>query len=419
MAKGALKITLATLLAVLLAIVPLLGISQWKLSGLLADDDITVSNELAEGQLVTFEYKTDSTADQATLIKNMEKTAEILRRRLSALGYRDSHVDVISKSRITVTLPANTNSSIVKESLSMTGDFLFKGGSKMETLISSKDIENCVAHYTPEYDAQGNDTGKYSLAFFLTEEALNRYIEKTTEISNSNDKKVYLYVDDTQLSELSMTSAITDNGFSFGPFEFDDALWFSTMINAGPLPQTTLYSLIETVEPELSANAYSRMFPGALIAVVLVAVICVAVLKLSGIATALSLISSLGLTLAMSTMFGLGVSLTGVCAVILSAALCLLLNTVLLRTAKQANSSHPFTCLKLAFKQKAWLLVDLLVLPFAIALAMMWYGNVFTLLFANLLFIGVISAAVSLLITLLTVSAIADLGKKRECAFGN
>ncbi len=417
MAKGTLKFALACLLAAILVIVPLLGIPQLGFSGLLTDDDITVSNELAEGQLVHFVLSVNTEQGESVLAENANETARILRRRLTALGYSESDVSVVSNRDVILTLPFNTDTSVVKEKLAITGDFLFKD-SAGKTIVSSKDIESCVPYYSSEYDATGSGTVNYYLSFYLTEEALKLYTEKTTEISKSSDKFIQLYVDSTNLSKLNVDSPVTENGFSFGPFSYEDALWYSAMINAGPTPQSIAADTL-SVEPSLGNASFSLLFAGSLLAVVIVAILAVIVCKLSGVGLALSLLCSLGLTLTLNTVFSLGVSLAGVCAVILSAALCVLVNALLLNAAKSENSSDPYVCLKLAMKKNAWLFVDLLALPFAIALAMMWYGSVFTMLFANLLFIGVVSAAFSLLVTLLCVSAASDLGKKRTCTFGN
>ena len=417
MAKGILKFTLAVLLAVLLVMIPLLGIPQLGFSGLLTDDDITISNELAEGQLVHFALAADTNKNSAEVLKqNADKTAQILRRRLSALGYSDSDVSVVSNRDIILTLPFNTDTSVVKEKLAITGDFLFKD-SNGKTIISSKDIESCVPFYNTGYDSNGNGTVSYYLAFYLTEDALKLYTEKTTEIAKSTNKYIELFVDSTSLSRLNVDSAVTENGFSFGPFEYADALWYSTMINAGPAPQT-IAPATYSVEPVLGNGAFSMLFAAALIALVILCAAGFFFLGFSGLTLTLSTVCTLGMTLILNTVFALGVSLSSVAAVALSAVLCILVTTVLLRNAKAETASNPYTCLKLAFKKSVWLLVDLLALPFAVALAMMWYGNVFTMLFANLLFIAVVSTAFSLLITLLTVSALADLGKKRACAFG-
>ena len=419
MAKSILKFVFAFLLAAVLVIVPLLGIPQLGFSGLLTDDDLNVTNELAEGQLVQFHFSLDSTKDEATLQNNANRTAEILRKRLAALGYREAEVNVLSNRKVDLILPFNADASLVKNRLALTGEFIFKDNNGTKLVSSAGDIVNCAVTYATEYDSTGAGTTKYYLAFTLTEEALKKYTEATTKIASSTTNNyVQLFVDSASLSRLTISEAVTENGFSFGPFEYEDAVWYSTMINAGPLPQSVAPSTFSTA-PVLGQGAFTGLFIGALVIAVLAAVACWIVYKTSGLAMILGAVSAMGVTLVLNTAFGLGVSLMGLCAVLFSWLLCLLVQALVMNAAKKESSSDPILCFGRVFKKSPWLLVDLLALPFAVSLGMMLYGNIYTMLFAELVFVAVVATGVSLLVSWLCITALADANQKRTQVYGN
>lgn len=418
MAKSILKFVFAFLLAAILVIVPLLGIPQLGFSGLLTDDDLNVTNELAEGQLVQFYFSLDSTKDQATLTNNANRTAEILRKRLAALGYREAEVNVISNRKVDLILPFNADASLVKNRLALTGEFIFKDNNSNKIFSSAGDILNCAVTYATEYDASGAGTTKYYLAFTLTEEALKKYTEATTKIASSTNNYVQLFVDSASVSRLTIKEAVKENGFSFGPFEYEDAVWYSTMINAGPLPQSVAPSTFSTA-PVLGQGAFTGLFVGALVIAVLAAVACWIVYKTSGLAMILGAVSAMGVTLILNTAFGLGVSLMGLCAVTFSWLLCLFVQAMVMNAAKKESSSDPAACFGRVFKKNPWLLVDFLALPFAVSLGMMLYGNIYTMLFAELVFVAVVATGVSLLVSWLCITALADANQKRTQVYGN
>lgn len=409
------KIVLTFLLAVVLVMIPLLGIPQLGYSGLLSDDDITLSNELAEGQLVRFYLSANTEKGEEVLKENANKTAEILRNRLASLGYFESDVAVLSNRDVILTLPFNTDVSLAKEKLAATGNFMFKDADSKVILASGDgDIASCGVYS----QVSSSGTLSYYLGFNLTEEALKRYTEKTTEISKSSDKYVQLYVDSTSLSRLNITEAVTENGFTIGPFEYEDAVWYSTMINAGPLPQA-VSPAVHAIDPVLGEGVYTMIFVAALLALVVIAVACVILLKLSGVAAAFATVSALGAAMLLNTAFGLNVSLASVLCISFSVILTLVTVIPLLLSAKEQNSNNVYTCLKMTIRKKLWFLIDVLALPFAISLAMMIYGNVFMTTFANLVFVSVLAAVVGLLIAMLVISAFADANRKKSCVYGN
>ena len=417
MAKSTLKFALAILVTLCLVIIPILGIPQMGFSGMLTDNDIDISNELAEGQLVQFTLAVDSKADEATLTKNANETARIIRKRLSILGYSDAQVNVLSDRKVVAVLPFNADVSIAKNDLSITGDFIFKDNSG-KTIISSKDIEECSAYYTTNYSSNGEGSLEYYLTFHLSDEAMKVYTEKTTEIAKSSNKFIKLYIDSTQLSQLTINEAVTENDFSFGPFSSDDAIWFANLINEGPLPQTVV-STTYGIEASYGNGAFGGLFIALAIAFIIAAVIFVVLFKLSGLAIAISAIAALGSALAMTTVFNLGISLSGLATIFFTVALSLLLNAVITSGAKLQPSDSIRASYLLSIKKNAWLIVDLLVLPFIVAVAMMINGSVYTMIFAALIFISVISAAISFGINYLFIGAFNDAGKKKPCVYGN
>ncbi len=413
MAKSIMKFALAFLLAVVAVMIPLLGIPQLGYSGLLSDDDINISNELAEGQLVRLFLSVNTDQGEEVLKNNANRTAEILRNRLSSMGYYESDVALLSNRDVIFTLPFNADVSLVKNKLSATGNFIFKDADSKE-IISSKDIEACSVYS----QATASGTIEYYLGFHLGDEAMKLYTEKTTEISKSTDKTIQLYVDSTSLSSLKVEEAVTENDFTIGPFAYDDAFWYASMINAGPLPQAVAPATY-AVEPVLREGSFHMLFVAALIAVIVIAVAAVVFLKLSGLAVAFGTVCALGVALALNSAFDLGVSLAGVCCMFFAAILTLFALICVLLAAKDEPSSNAYTCLKNALRKKAWFLIDVLALPFAISLAMMIYGNVFTQTFANLVFISVLACAIGLLVALLVISALADAQRNKSSVFPN
>ena len=121
----------------------------------------------------------------------------------------------------------------------------------------------------------------------------------------------------------------------------------------------------------------------------------------------------------MTTVFNLGISLSGLATIFFTVALSLLLNAVITSGAKLQPSDSIRASYLLSIKKNAWLIVDLLVLPFIVAVAMMINGSVYTMIFAALIFISVISAAISFGINYLFIGAFNDAGKKKPCVYGN
>lgn len=413
MAKCALKFLFAFLLAVCLVITPLVGFPQAGVSGLLTDDDLVVTNELADGQALVYAVSAGSEDSAETIAANTQKISRILYSRLVALGIRDAKVTVLSDRTLAIVLPYNSESAAINNTVGARGAVSFRTtqSTTASAFLTNEDIESVRVTYTA--NTSGNPS--YYLNFHLTDEGMKKYTEKTTEAASST-RYVYVYVDDELISSVNVTEAVTENDFSIGSLSQDTAVVAAMLINSGVLP----YEITGSAKYVTAVNqgSYKGLFIGLFICAVLASAYLIFKFRLAGVGAAISVIASLGASLLLSNVFGLTLGLTGVAAFFFAALLILFANYVILRAAK-LNGSAPRAAVRAAFSEKKFFVVDVLLLPLAVAIAMMFYGNIYTALFSDLLFIGTLSGALSLLITYLTVGALSDAGKTGAQAFGN
>ena len=408
MAKCTLKFVLAFLLAVCLIVIPLLGIPQ-KLSGILTDDDLYVSDEIADGQVLKFSLSEGEEGSDPA--ENAKKTAKVLKSRISSLGVSDAEVNVISDSEVDVILPFNEQGAALANTVQVVGRLELKASSSETSFITNDDVQ--AAFVALDESTSTSSSVKYSLVLRFTDAGLKKFTENTTAIANST-KYIYVYMDGESVTSKSFSSAVTSNDVFFGGLEQSVAAWNAALINSGVLPQSVTYTTSSATAE--NPGAFDGLFIALAACTLIACTYLIFRFRAAGLAAALGVVSALGLGMIFVSLFALPISLNGViCFVFI--ALCALLGCfVLLENAASSNAS-PFMALKTAFSQKKFFIIDLVGLPLTISIAMIFYGNSVTMLFSYMLFVSSVTTLAALGVFTLAVSGLSDAGAKR--AFGN
>lgn len=410
MAKCTLKLVLAFLLAVCLIVVPLLGVPQ-KISGLLTDDDLYVSDEIAEGQVLKFTLSADSSADAQTLAENAKKTAKTLKSRISSLGVSEADVNVISSKEVDVIVPFNEQGAALANTVQVIGKFEMKASSSEDAFITNDDLQG--AFVAVDNSTSTSSSVKYSLILRFTDEGMKKLTETTTQIAGTT-RYVYLYMDGESITSKSCSEAITENDVFFGGLEQSAAAWNAALINSGMLPQSVSYTT-SSASAE-NPGAFGGMFIALAVCALLACAYLLFRFRAAGIAASLGVISALGLGMIFVSIFTLPISLKGIVCFVFIALCALLACFVLLENAAESKAA-PFAAFKEAFSRKKFFIIDLVGLPLVISIAMIFYGNTVTALFSYMLFVSSVTTLAAIGVCALAVSALNDAGAER--AFGN
>ena len=145
-----------------------------------------ISYWINPGIVVSFEAQIPDGETEEQITDNMNKIADITKRRLTALGYSDAAVSVDTNTLTVKHIPKNADISTLIEyiaSSSYTAQFQDLDGN---TVLSSAEFTSATA------TAGADSTTKYEISIFISSETRETFSEKLKEIASLEEGKNYI-----------------------------------------------------------------------------------------------------------------------------------------------------------------------------------------------------------------------------------
>ncbi len=207
-----LKITLAIIITVLLAVIAFIGVYS-KDAVVYKNNlpDYVLSSELQGKNIASFVVK-EGTEEEKLNIENYEKAKKIIEGRLSSLGVSDSKVRLDKNTgKIAVELQDDTNTSRILQYISSKGDFAITDSQDGTLLIGRDNIKKASIVY-------GQDTENNKIIVYLNIEFDKEGAQKLLEISKEyaegqeiEDKEENESTENTENTENTETNTVDQN----------------------------------------------------------------------------------------------------------------------------------------------------------------------------------------------------------------
>ena len=175
---------------------------------------------------------------------DIDKTMQILSRRLALAGWLSAGVEQTEDGGIQVTLPNDPHAHAVVL-LAQRGEVGF-ATPEGEVFLTQKNITRAISQLSPQ-------DGSYALSFFLDGEGKRVFAEKTAEMLGKN---MSLMVDGVAVASPNIGyQPLTEGQASLPGFDEEHASAYAAMMNTEPLPLQLTHQEDQTGEALFGANA--------------------------------------------------------------------------------------------------------------------------------------------------------------------
>lgn len=359
--------------------------------------------DLAGGVSITYQVvgeETPSPEDMADTIYKMQKRVETYS--TEALVYQEG------QDRINIEIPGVTNANDVLEELGKPGSLVFTDEDG-NIVLNGTDIAEAKAATQP--DQMGNT--EFVVALTMTEEGTQKFAEATKK-AKPNNEIIYIVYDDEIVSAPMVTEEITNGQCVIqGMDSFEEAERLSTTIRIGGLKLTLEELWSKTVGAQLGSHAITTSLQAGAVGMILIMAFMVIAYRLPGLASGISLVLYVVLTILLLNGFEITLTLPGIAGIILSIGMAVDANVIIFARIREelAEGMSVSTAIKNGFKRAMSAILDgnITTLIAAAVLGLMGSGSVKG--FAQTLALGIVlSMFTSLLITRILITGFYALG---------
>ena len=395
-----LKITLITLLIILLAIISFAGlfvqntkfmdnlIPEYQLGMdlegyraitlLVSDEEETIyydkdGNVVSSAQDDGTSEKIPVNSEEDLTRENYMKTRDLMRQRLSHLGISEYLIRLDEENgSVTVQIPENSMTDIASQFLYTRGNFELTDADTGEVLLDSSNLKEV----TMGYSTLSTGTAVY-LSFEFNNDSVEKlreisttYVTSTDEEGEETEKNVTLSIDGSTLLTTTFEDEITNGVIPINLGTTTDSATLSSymsqarnialLVNDGPLPLEYTVDQNRFVKSDITLE--SAMVPAIILAVILVIGLIVLIIKYRklGVFAIISYIGYVAILLLAVRIFNLVVTLEGICGIIIAMVLNYILLVYLLHTLK--HTEKDLAQYKIAYN-KATLSMALVLIP--------------------------------------------------------
>ena len=395
-----LKITLITLLIILLAIISFAGlfvqntkfmdnlIPEYQLGMdlegyraitlLVSDEEETIyydkdGNVVSSAQDDGTSEKIPVNSEEDLTRENYMKTRDLMRQRLSHLGISEYLIRLDEENgSVTVQIPENSMTDIASQFLYTRGNFELTDADTGEVLLDSSNLKEV----TMGYSTLSTGTAVY-LSFEFNNDSVEKlreisttYVTSTDEDGEEIDREVTLSIDGSTLLTTNFDEEITNGVIPINLGTSTDSATLSSymsqarnialLVNDGPLPLEYAVDQNRFVKSDITLE--SAMVPAIILAVIMVIGLIVLIIKYRklGVFAIISYIGYVAILLLAVRIFNLVVTLEGICGIVIAMVLNYILLVYLLHTLK--HTEKDLAQYKIAYN-KATLSMALVLIP--------------------------------------------------------
>ena len=337
---------------------------------------ITKGLDLQGGVSVLMEIQ-----DEDVTKEDLEKTRQLIDLRVNKLGVAETSVTVEGDRRARVEIPGEYDSKDLVDSLSKTGNLTFKDEDGNEVL-SGSDVEEAGTMLDSTSNAP-------VVTLKLTDEGTKKFAEAT---ENNLNKKIYIYMDDEEISAPTVDSVITGgNAIIKGSSSIDEAKNLAGLINAGALPVTVKAIQIENVGAQLGAEALPNAVKAGLIGIAIIFLFMILYYRIPGVIACIALTLYVCLTLLVFVEADVALTLPGIAAFLLTVGMAVDANVLIFERVREElkNGMSVKSAVEKGFSNALSSIVDSNITTIIAALVLYFMGTGSVKGFAVTLMIGI------------------------------
>ena len=255
---------------------------------------------------------------------------EIVRSRVDFLGNKELSLQKVGLNKILLEIPGNLDSN-VKDVISKTAKLTLH--LEKQTLVNSKvffneetgeevrvqEIPNLTGDYIQDASLQYNQNEPV-VSFSFNKEGSDLFAKMTSENVGS---RFAIILDGALITAPVIREAITGgSGQISGNFTNESANNLAIILKSGSLPTEIKIIQEKQVGPSLGREGVEKGIYASLIALIAITLFMIAYYKVSGLFTALTIISCLGLLFALMSLLNTTLTLPGVIGIVLTIGMC-------------------------------------------------------------------------------------------------
>ncbi|MCL1807143.1 MAG: protein translocase subunit SecD [Oscillospiraceae bacterium] len=426
-------------------------IGSWRIPSV--EEGIIPGLDLSGGTIITYEAQTDSATTN-----EMEIARDMLRQRLTSLGYTEASMYLSGPKRITIELPnirdaeeaANTIGATAQLEFRTVADITldqYKSGDydhdneykiytvdEEETLhriwLTGDAVENAAAKYGQVSDGARGSEHYVSLQFVKDAEAIWGQATAFAYNQSSENNYIALFMDEKPVVDgngrpfapsVNAPNLGRECVVTFGTGSSDHANNFANLINIGKLPFDLDMEQLIVVGPTLGATALKTSLTAGAIGLGLMILFLIFYYRLPGLMAAIALLLYTALIALTLAIINVNLSLPGIAGIILSIGMAADANIVIferlkeeLRSGKTVRSS-----VDAGFKRARTAIIDSNLTTIISGFVLLMFGTGPIKGFAQTLLIGVvISMFTALIITHMLLKQMAGLGVVKLWFYG-
>ena len=279
---------------------------------------------------------------------------EIVRSRVDFLGNKELSLQKVGLNKILLEIPGNLDSN-VKDVISKTAKLTLH--LEKQTLVNSKvffneetgeevrvqEIPDLTGDYIQDASFQYNQNEPV-VSFSFNKEGSDLFAKMTSENVGS---RFAIILDGTLITAPVIREAITGgSGQISGNFTNESANNLAIILKSGSLPTEIKIIQEKQVGPSLGREGVEKGIYASLIALIAITLFMIAYYKVSGLFTALTIISCLGLLFALMSLLNTTLTLPGVIGIVLTIGMCVDANVLVferIRENYKNNLENPKT----------------------------------------------------------------------------
>ncbi len=287
--------------------------------------------DLAGGSVISFQANADNPSEA-----QMDVVESIFTARLNNSGYTEARISRDEAGKITVEIPAETDTDKAASLLGSTAKLTFVDADGNTVLDGATDIKN--AEYKFGQLSQTSSQEAY-IELTLTSDAVEKFATATREAAaKSAEGKNFIAIkmDETILSSPSVKEEInSETCVISGSFTPESAQELANQIKSGALPFDLTVISKDTIGPELGAKALPSSLMAAGIGILVVMLFMIIIYRLPGLFADLALAIYVGIISLVLGLMRVNLSLSGIAGIVLSIGMAVDANVIIFERMKE------------------------------------------------------------------------------------
>jgi len=364
-------------------------------------DAMKLGLDIEGGVVVVYEAQTDATGDELAGIMN--RTKEVLSRRVDQLGLTEPNISIQGTDRIRIELPGVSNVQEAAETIGKTAQLKFIRVQEDSYAVTGMGIDDFEGELILSGDmvkdasTTSDEYGNPAVFLEFDAEGTKKLQEATETVVNydAREGQIAILLDDAVISA-PYTATIIPNGEAIitGSFNFDYAVTLASLIRGGALPIDLEEVQTNLIGPTLGIDALKQSVYAGGIGFLLVVVFMIGFYRLPGVVASFSLVLYALILLFLLTGLKATLTLPGMAGIVLSIGMAVDANVIIYERIKEELlvGKTVRAAINSGFKQGLRTIVDSNITTFIAALVLYYFGEGPIQGFAITLMLGILTS---------------------------